>query len=349
MPPLIPPHRSTAKAGVNAARTLFEGCNYVFQEVELGNDFGKDAYVDLVNGREVTGLCVALQIKSGESFRRSTGYAIPIEEHYSIWRHSSLPVAGIVYDPDIDKLFWCNISEYLETLHDEIPASISVSKDKVLDRVTLERHFKPEMRRTAGRRSVGTALLQLCSQSKSVQVAALADCFAVGRSEPRVLILLRYLLDLLSGESLKVGMLVLAHATPHPDIFWSYKHNWIPEEVRVQVRPHFNWSHEELCRMFAAVEWSEWERGNNGQNLYMLLLEDPNIAAKMERVAVTFLESGQDEHAFGAMYLVIYWAAEDAAAKYEELVSKHPGFRALRMAAEVEYALGEVGWVSLFE
>src|SRR5262245_57492910 len=134
MPPIIPPHRSTGKAGVNAARSLFEACNYVFQEVELGNDFGKDAYVDLVHGREVTGLCVALQIKSGESFRRANGYAIPIEEHYSVWRYSSLPVAGIVYDPDVDTLFWCNISKYLEDLHGDVPASIPVSMDKVLDR-----------------------------------------------------------------------------------------------------------------------------------------------------------------------------------------------------------------------
>jgi hypothetical protein len=349
MPPLIPQNRATGKAGVNAVRTLFEHSDYVFQEVELGNDFGKDAYVDLVNGREVTGLCVALQIKSGKSFRRAAGYAIPVEEHFSVWRDSSLPVAGIVYDADIDSLFWCNISEYLEQIHGDIPASIPVIKDKVLDRVTLERDFKPSMRRTAVRRSVGTALLQLCSQSEAVQIAALADCFAVGRSESRVLILVRYLLNLLSGRPLKLGMLVLAHVTPHPDIIWSYKHNWIPEEVRGQVRPHLKWGHQELCRMFAAVEWSEWERGNNGQNLYMLLMEDPDIAAKMERVAVTFLESGQDEHAFGAMYLVVYWAGENGAARYNELISKHPGFRKLRLAAEVEYTLRDQGWVSLFE
>ncbi len=87
MSPKIPPHRSTAKAGVNAARTLFESFNYVFQEVELGNDFGKDAYVDLVNGREVTGICIALQIKSGDSFRREEGYAFPIGEHDPSLRH----------------------------------------------------------------------------------------------------------------------------------------------------------------------------------------------------------------------------------------------------------------------
>jgi Domain of unknown function (DUF4365) len=348
MPPLIPPHRATGKAGVNAAKRLFDACNYVFQEVEQSNDFGKYAYVDLINEREVTGLCVALQIKSGPSFRRASGYAIPIEEHYSVWRHSSLPVAGIVYDADVDSMFWCNISDYLESLQGEIPASIPVSKDKLLDRVTLETEFKPEMRRTTGRRSVGTALLQLCSQSESLRVAALSDCFAVGRTEASVLILLRYLLNLLTEESLKVAILVLAHATSHPDIFWT-KDNWIPEEVRSKLRPHLRWGHDELCRLFAAIEWSEWERGNNGKNLYMLIHNDPDIAEKMERVAVAFLELGQEEHAFGAMYLVIYWAAENAAAKYAELTERYPAFRSLRMAAELESILKEFGGVYLFE
>ena len=91
-------NRRTERAGVNETRAFFEACDCVFQEVDLGNDYGKDAYVDLVDGQEVTGHCVALQIKSGASFRTARGYAIPVEGHEEVWRMSSLPVAGIVYD-----------------------------------------------------------------------------------------------------------------------------------------------------------------------------------------------------------------------------------------------------------
>lgn len=191
MAPLVPPNRPIGRAGVNACRSLFERCGYIFQEVELGNDFGKDAYVDLVEGREVTGACIALQIKSGESFRRRDGYSIPIADHYSVWRQSSIPVAGIVYDPAEDRLYWCNISEHLESAGGDAPKAIPIGKDQFLDETTLETRFKREMARWIDRRSVASSLLQLCSESEKLQISAIYDCFGAGRSEPRFLILLR--------------------------------------------------------------------------------------------------------------------------------------------------------------
>lgn len=70
----VPENRPIAQAGVIAARAFFEAERCVFQEVGLENDFGKDAYVDQTDAeRHLTGLCVALQIKSGAKYRRSDG------------------------------------------------------------------------------------------------------------------------------------------------------------------------------------------------------------------------------------------------------------------------------------
>ncbi len=347
MTPLVPPNRSTGKAGVNACRSLFEKCGYIFQEVELGNDFGKDAYVDLVDGREVTGACIALQIKSGDSFRRRDGYSIPIEDHYSVWRESSIPVAGIVYDPTNDRLYWCNISAFLELPTTEAPKAIPIDKNQVLDERTLETRFKQELRRSINQRSVGASLLQLCSKSEEVQISALYDCFGAGRSEPRFLILLRYLLGLLSDDPLRCAVGVLAHATPHPDIMWS-RRNWISDEVQSQVKPHLNWTVDEICRLFVLFDWTEWERGSAGQDLYMILRQDPQIEQKMEAVAIRLLTENRDEHAFGALYLVIYWAGEAGPEKYQKLVSQYPEFRSLTLCSELEQILREVGHVGLF-
>src|SRR5688572_3467920 len=106
-------NRRVERAGVNAAQALFESHDWIFQPVELGNDYGKDAYVDVPRGEQVTGICAALQIKSGDSYRSSAGYRIPIENHERAWRESPLPMMGIVHDPADGQLYWCNISTFL--------------------------------------------------------------------------------------------------------------------------------------------------------------------------------------------------------------------------------------------
>jgi hypothetical protein len=198
-------NRRTERAGINETRAFFEDCDYVFQEVDLGNDYGKDAYVDLVDGQEITGLCVALQIKSGVSFRRASGYAIPIEGHAEVWRRSSLPIAGIVYDPESNALYWCDITTFLSEHAKDLPSDIPVSRVNVLTKETLETVFKPLFRRLARERTVGQAVLRLCANREDIQAGALVDCFGAGRSDARVFILLRYLLALLKDEPLRMA------------------------------------------------------------------------------------------------------------------------------------------------
>jgi len=109
--PRLRANRVPERAAVNVARTFFEANGCIFQEVSGDNDYGKDAYVDLTFGGQVTGLCAALQIKGGESYRRTAGgYVIPLDDdHAKLWRSSTVPIFGIVHDQSDGKLRWCNI------------------------------------------------------------------------------------------------------------------------------------------------------------------------------------------------------------------------------------------------
>ena len=80
--PKISANRRVEREGINAAQAFFEKNNCVFQEVSLQNDFGKDAYLDVTRDGAFGPLCVALQIKSGISYRtNSDDYFIPIDHH----------------------------------------------------------------------------------------------------------------------------------------------------------------------------------------------------------------------------------------------------------------------------
>jgi len=341
-------NRHTERAGINEARAFFERCDCVFQEVDVGNDYGKDAYVDLVDRQEVTGLCVTLQIKSGISYRRASGYAIPVGAHADVWRRSTLPVAGIVYDPELKALYWCDITSFLAEHGHDLPADIPVSRDNVLTAETLDTVFKPLFRRLARERTAGAAILQLGFGEQDVQAAALLDCFAAGRTDPRVFVILRYLVAMLKGEPLRIALTILAHATPHPDIMWS-EANWVPEDVCAVVRAHFQWSPDEIKRLLSEIRWEEWQRGDVGQDLYMVLREDPEIAGKIDHVALTAIREGCDGAAWAALYLAVYWAGKRGRDKYARLTGVAPELRGLELAVEIEYILGEVGWLSLFE
>jgi hypothetical protein len=345
---LLRKNRKIERAGVNAAQSFFERENWIFQPVDLGNDYGKDAYVDASEGQTVTGVCAALQIKSGASFRRASGYAISVEDHERVWRESPLPVMGIVHDPDTDQLYWCDISQFLRDHPDNLPASVPVSEKNVLNKQSLHGEFLESIRRTAAQSPFARSLLDLCSKSDDLQVASILDCLRASRADPRPLIMVRRLIGSFSGFNFMAALHMLALMTPHPDIIWG-PHNRLPEGIRSAVAGTFRWTDGELMHMLSELHWAEWQRGGSGEDLYMLLLEDPDIRLKLRRVLAAVPRAGNEVARWTAMYLLIYWAREHGRDEYEQIVAEIPDVRSLPLARELESILGDVGSVVLFE
>ncbi|MFD8934412.1 DUF4365 domain-containing protein [Streptomyces sp. NPDC059578] len=133
------PTKKTERAGVNQFRALLESAGHIVQEIDGGNDYGEDCYLSFTERGERTGDLVAVQVKSGVKYRRSVGYAIPCRDHVEDWTRSRIPVIGVVYDPDLRKLFWVNLTRYLrEQLgRGKRPRSVPIAEDAVLDAGTL--------------------------------------------------------------------------------------------------------------------------------------------------------------------------------------------------------------------
>lgn len=343
-------NRKVERSAVNATRTFFESQGCVFQEIDLANDYGKDAYVDLVASQDLTGMCVALQIKGGISYRTRNGYSIPIGPHEQIWRESTLPIAGIVHDPESERLYWCSITKFLKNRSKDRRSTIPVPLENQLTPSTLQA-FREEMAAGEGGNRLVASLFDLCDEAEERQMSGILDCFALGRSDARVLILLRYLLGLLSDGPLKAAIYALSHVTPHPDILWS-KSNWVPEDICTKVRRHLRWSRDEIIRFFGEVSWGEWQRGDVGEDLYMLLDCDPKVHVTMQQVlfdALRALNPPNQDVAFTALYLTLYWAQENGMNVYDRIVADLPEVRELPLASELEVTLEEQGCVILFE
>ncbi len=75
--------RKIERAGVNALRAFLEEHEHIVQEIDGGNDHGEDMIVNFTRDGKRTPYWIAIQVKSGKKYKRVSGYAIPVEDHYS--------------------------------------------------------------------------------------------------------------------------------------------------------------------------------------------------------------------------------------------------------------------------
>ena len=108
-------NKITEKLGVKYIRSVVESHNCLYQTIDLENDQGNDCFIEFIDNNIATSFCVFAQIKSGKSYKDKSGYKIPANsDHLQYWANHILPIAGIVYDVDLEKAYWVNITEYLK-------------------------------------------------------------------------------------------------------------------------------------------------------------------------------------------------------------------------------------------
>lgn len=341
----IPQTRITAREGVNAAQSLFEAAGCVFQEIAQQNDFGKDAYVDLGKGGSVTHLCIAIQMKSGPSFRSSSGdYFIPVESHASDWRKSTVPVFGLVFDPADKKIRWVDLTGYLRAHPEMDSGSVPVKAKALLDGDTIHKDLARAAAKYEGTESIGVLLLA----DSDRQAEAVFDAWALGRRDPRYLILLRRLILDLNGPALRHAIYALSHVGSHPDIFWT-KDNWIPQNITEQVIPSFRWSPDELAHMIRAVDVQEWGRGTLGQSLDVLFYEDPDVVAKLHLAVGILLRRSESDWAVRAATVILAHSRKDAREQLAQIVRSHPELVDNEWFPAVSESVQQEGWFSLYD
>jgi hypothetical protein len=339
-------NRRTERAAVNAARTFFEDNECVFQEIDGANDYGKDAYVDIGDEGLVTGTCAALQIKGGRSFRTPNGdYRLPVDDdHRRAWRESTVPVIGIVHDPDDGQLRWVDISASLRVRPDA--KSIRVDRQHILSRESLRSGVVESIRRSAAGAPAGL-LTQVLDADEDTSIGAIFDALATGRRDPRVLVGLRYLLRALSERPRRAAIHVLSHATPHPDIVW-HEGNWLPDQVKHDLQSHFRWSVDDISTILNAAPLGTFERGEIGESAYMLLRQDPGVEETMASAAGLALRRGDYCTAEAALYLVLYWLGMKAPDALRAFLREYPEAAELPLLPEMQAALLEHGYLTLF-
>jgi hypothetical protein len=168
--------------------------------------------------------------------------------------------------------------------------SVPVVGRQTLDELTLRGAFTAAVR-AYGARGTTDLVLNLMSPDP-FQTGVMYDAWALSRSDPKYLLLLRRFLMDLQPEATRRSIWLLSHVGSHPNIFWT-KDNWIKPEAEQLLLPSFRWSPEELAQMLRAVDHSDYNRGTLGECLDVLLYEDPNIVRKLH-ITITLLLKDPD-------------------------------------------------------
>jgi len=115
-----PKSKTMSKLGINYIRNIIEQSHSIFNEIHDENDLGIDALIELTKDEKPLNKIFAIQIKSGESYfnKKSKECLIPVGKHFDYWINYPLPIFGMVYVPSLDRAFWIDIKQYLESHSD---------------------------------------------------------------------------------------------------------------------------------------------------------------------------------------------------------------------------------------
>jgi len=293
--------QSISRDGINFVRSLVERQNSTFQEIDLHNDLGNDAYVEFVVEENATGCCVALQIKSGPSYRNSSGrYSFQADrDHFEYWASHTLPVLAVIFDPERELAVWGDITDHLRSKPSYIkegPYAIHVDRELSESTFPEFRDYCLQYRDQYSREPNFGRALESFSARENVECCfdGLRALFAYHRNQAATWY---YLISCISNYRrhpiLHPLVARLCHIPGHGDIFWGNQ-NTINEEVRrgalLMMTERFD--RRDALTLLSAIDDAGVDRGTIGQCVHALIDTMADTASVMESIAI---DPSQDE------------------------------------------------------
>jgi hypothetical protein len=273
-------NKITENSGMLFVENVINECKGIFNKVDGSNDVGIDGYLEFVQDESVTGLCIGVQIKSGDSYQdKNAAYVIikADKAHFEYWKNHSLPIVGIVYIPSEKKAYWTDITAFLHdqpTLVEEGPYNIKIAKSSIFDQDAFGVFFdnfssyKEPYRKEW---NLARALKGIVNfKPKSERFDAIKSLFYFHRdckeSWYYIIQLFRREVD---TDVQHLLIFTMRHLINHGDIYW-HKNNSIPEEIRSYGRAEIEatFGQAEIYKLLTHIDENGVSRGTIGQDIY---------------------------------------------------------------------------------
>ncbi len=333
--------------------------NCILNNVDGSKDIGLDGYLEFIEKEAATGLCIGIQVKSGNSYQtndKSCALIKADKAHFEYWGSHSLPVAGLIYIPEDNKAYWIDITEHLSInrhLIENGPFNIKVDKTFEFNGVSFPKFYK----HFSGHKSTfnkdwnfGRALKGLASfKPKHERIDSLKSLFYFHRDLKESWYYITQQLRVEADSEIQ-SLLIwqMRYLISHGDIFW-HKHNILSEEVRKFGRVSITQTYglTEIEKLLSHIDENGISRGSMGQNIYPLL---DLIQQKYEHLKKVILSKHVSEDIrFWAAVIVInnfqYVDVERAINFAESMISNFPNSENKERFKLIKETLQDFGYI----
>ncbi len=303
----------TASEGFHFASGVITRANCIIQKIDTDNDQGNDAYIEFISNEVATSLFAWVQIKSGTSYRRSDGYAIPADrEHFEYWNNSPVPVVGIVYDPERKLAVWTIISDFLRSHPDAIekgPFAIPIPTSNVFSEDTFDA-FKQQLISYdySSDRFFGRSLEFLAYTADQQQcMIGLGSLFAYHRNRMATWFYLIHSFRCIEGIAAAQVMRVLGHLPNNP---YAFRHggNIIDADVERSAKKLLAkaFGRVEVLKLIGFVDEFGFSAGSSGYIVSTIVFAVEDARTILEGIA--FDTGISEDQRQNAMFLLIHYA-----------------------------------------
>jgi hypothetical protein len=299
-------NKQTENLGLLYVASIVNDCSCIFNKVDGSNDIGLDGYLEFVEKESVTGLCIGLQIKSGDSYQnQGQEYAVikGDRDHFTYWSEHTLPIAGIAFIPADNKAYWIDITKYLKDnplVIKDGPYTIPVNKESIFDASTFPSFYHSFLSyKTSFNEdwNFGRTLKAIVDfKNINVRVDALKALFYFHRNQKESWHYIIQQFRIEDDEGIQELLIhILKHVVSHGDIFW-HKGNIVDNETvkyaRTLVSKYFGIIEIEKLLYHVDSE-TGISRGSFGQNIYPLIDLIPD---KVELLKKIIIKPGTSDH-----------------------------------------------------
>jgi hypothetical protein len=278
-------NKITELKGINYISTIINNAGCIFNKVDGTNDVGIDGYIEFIDNKSTTGLCIGVQVKSGDSNINAGNANLKSDkEHFTYWKNHILPICGIVYIPSHEKAYWVDIKSYIEenpNILNDGPYRIALDASAEFNLETFSsfhRHFKTYKNTYSTDANFGKALKLLASNVAESRFSGLIALFSFHRNEKESwFYIIHHFIKEKDNGIQKYLIYLMSLIVGHPDIYWHEK-NIISEEVRWYAHKVIqqSFTQQETKLLLVNIGENGIDRGTIGQGIHAIIGAIPN-------------------------------------------------------------------------